>query len=232
MGFKLITDFIHLLEMSLSQTDSENGSQDASSMDLEQLGSTRNFSFFALKLIFVTIAFAGVFILYGASFDTLSSSNDSEVQLTSDEMDNQVEISFLDTYSDIEEGDKETLFETFKTTFSKVYVNEKEESEKYQNFKDFLALIDERNLMEKNNGGTAIHGITKFADISQDDFEKTFLGYVEDESYPRGLTHVPMGSSDNSTNSSYVNWAGIYTTSINDQVCNTSSIYPQRRFTL
>ena len=50
-----------------------------------------------------------------------------------------------------------------------------EETKRYRIFVDNLKVIDDRNIMERRANGTALHGVTKFSDLSEQEF-KHFLG--------------------------------------------------------
>ena len=114
------------------------------------------------------------------------------------------------------------------------YTSENEGVLRYNNFKDFLALVDDRNAAEVAAGGTyGTHGITKFADLSQAEFESTYLGfrmlnstetsgdnslyYYESVMATDGLNGAGFAPSLADTTVRYVNWAGIYTGAVQDQ---------------
>lgn len=121
-------------------------------------------------------------------------------------------------------------FYGLQVEYDKTYKNDNVEKERFKIFKKFLSLVDDRNDAEARNGGTALHGITQFADLTQNEFVSTYLGYIDrTDGNSRALeAEAPedievFWSSDNSTdddssNSSIVNWAEVYTTSINNQV--------------
>lgn len=78
--------------------------------------------------------------------------------------------------------------------------------------------------MESKQGGSAVHGITKFADRSSDEF-KSLLGYKKDKKDQlkfsiRGelktLTIVDYDV-DSVQPASTVNWAGTLSTAVKDQ---------------
>jgi ribosomal 30S subunit maturation factor RimM len=66
------------------------------------------------------------------------------------------------------------LFEQFKQRFGKVY-REGEHEHRFLNFVNFLKEVDKRNAMERMAGGTAVHDISKFADLSQEEFASRYL---------------------------------------------------------
>jgi len=122
-------------------------------------------------------------------------------------------------YTSLSDSEKSDLFDEFKETFGKVYKSKSEEEEKFSNFKNFLKLVDKRNEKESKKDGTATHGVTIFADLSEDEF-KTYLGFKDsDESRKRRIlksskkVKVPKYTGDEDS----VNWAGVYTTSVKDQ---------------
>lgn len=63
------------------------------------------------------------------------------------------------------------LSQEFMMQYGKIY-NETEYLIRYNIFLDFLKLVDERNVI----AGAMVHGITKFADLTQKEFESRFLG--------------------------------------------------------
>jgi len=77
-------------------------------------------------------------------------------------------IRFLSQESD---DAKKQRFNKFKSDNGKSYKDANEESQRYQIFAGNLAVIDERNRLE----GAMVHGITKFSDISGDEFAATYL---------------------------------------------------------
>ena len=113
-------------------------------------------------------------------------------------------------YSLLDNNAIKNLFEEFKTTYQKTYSTIEEETLRYSYFYEFLQTIDERN----GNDTLAIHGITKFADLSKDEFAKSSLGYKPSSSMNTTkfvYTNKYEGSE------TYVNWADLYTTSVKDQ---------------
>ena len=63
------------------------------------------------------------------------------------------------------------MFESFKNEYHKQYATMDEEVSRFNTFVANLAVIDSRNVAEAAAGGEAVHGITKFSDLSQQEFE-------------------------------------------------------------
>eukprot|EP01038_Epipyxis_sp_PR26KG_P005640 gene5640-7786_t len=123
-------------------------------------------------------------------------------------------------YSQLSEDEKRTLFEDFKEKFDKKYASTHEETERYAYFKEFLALIDSRNYMELQKKGTALHGITQFADLSHTEFQKNFLGYKSAEKSGGSKavqSKIVLVVDQPSQSVDSVDWSGIYTTAVKDQ---------------
>jgi len=127
-------------------------------------------------------------------------------------------------FSDMDDTARRTLFKSFNLKHGKIYSAE-EESYRFEVFVQNLMIADKHNDIEKSNGGTAIHGITKFSDMSFDEFVTSRLGAdisraistdrpraVPISKYagigPRIRPQLPMTS---------MNWAGLLTTPIKDQ---------------
>jgi hypothetical protein len=68
-----------------------------------------------------------------------------------------------------------TLFDNFKKRHNRFYSTMDEESHRYNVFVSNLKLIDERNARETAAGGNAVHGVTRFADLTQQEFADRFL---------------------------------------------------------
>ncbi len=82
--------------------------------------------------------------------------------------------------------------------------------------------VDERNLKESNNKNGAIHGITRFADLSDEEY-KAILGYKTTVDPESEKMNKPPAVSKHSSSVTSVNWAGVYTTDVKDQVDSLSS---------
>ena len=67
------------------------------------------------------------------------------------------------------------MWEEFKSAHSRNYATMEEETMRFGFFLENLKIVDERNEAEAAAGGSAVHGITKFSDMSQMEFEKKML---------------------------------------------------------
>lgn len=104
------------------------------------------------------------------------------------------------------------MFNQFKSEYHKTYESDEEEL-RFGNFVRNLKLVDERNSAET---GSAIHGITKFSDLSQDEFKASFLNAKSSADSKSPIkTVVDYVEAYNGT--SAVDWTGMYTTPVKDQ---------------
>jgi C1A family cysteine protease len=141
-------------------------------------------------------------------------------------------------YSDLSTKEKEELFSDFKKTYKKEYQTEHLEEKSFENFSKFLKTVDKRNKKEAKKGGSAIHGVTIFADLSDDDFASSHLGFRETDErrmlmrslkdkhkHSSSSSHKPTKQpthkptySPTSKKGTYKNWAEDgFTTSVRDQ---------------
>lgn len=104
------------------------------------------------------------------------------------------------------------LWNSFKAEYRRVYQSEEEEAKRFETFLVNLAIIDKRNEAEN---GTAIHGITKFADMSAAEFKETHLNYVPGDrkstNVDTSIEAMPEGTE------TLVDWTGELTTPVKDQ---------------
>mmetsp|Transcript_12767 Transcript_12767/g.20804 ORF Transcript_12767/g.20804 Transcript_12767/m.20804 type:complete len:335 (-) Transcript_12767:469-1473(-) len=116
--------------------------------------------------------------------------------------------------SPVSVSEKEALWRDFKADFQKQYATPEEEAAK---FNIFVANLDRINSLNAAETGSAVYGVTKFADISQKEFEATFLTATPPsplEAKPsQDVTHVPAYNGT----ASLVDWTGVYTTPVKDQ---------------
>ena len=94
-----------------------------------------------------------------------------------------------------------------------MYSSLEEEAKRAEIFAGNMLLVAERNAAEIAAGGEAVHGITKFSDMHQDEFTSLFNGSGPNSATPEkvlmGLPKV------NSTD--LVDWTGTLTTPVKDQ---------------
>ena len=106
------------------------------------------------------------------------------------------------------------LWEKFKGDFHRQYSSAEEEMNRFGYFTKTLKLIEERNAAEISAGGTAVHGITKFADMSQEEFEEKFLSTLGSKKL---LKTEKAPKTTYSGSESYVDWTGVFTTPVKNQ---------------
>jgi hypothetical protein len=87
-----------------------------------------------------------------------------------------------------------------------------EETTRFGHFQNSLSDIDERNIKEQESGGSAVHGVTPFSDLSSTEFSTKYLGFKATDSKKKSSEKVSeepyMGS---------VDWTGTLTTPVKDQ---------------
>eukprot|EP01035_Chromulina_nebulosa_P018338 gene18338-24029_t len=105
------------------------------------------------------------------------------------------------------------LWESFKRDFGKTYETMEEEVQRFNHFLENLKIADLRNEAEIRAGGSAVHGITKFSDLSQSEFESRYLKadptQKSKDAQVVTITTPPTAS--------LVDWAGVLTTPVKDQ---------------
>jgi C1A family cysteine protease len=112
-------------------------------------------------------------------------------------------------------AEQKTLWEGFKTKFNKAYSTMSEESRRFAIFLENLQVIDHRNGLEKRHGGNEVHGITKFSDLSQAEFETRYL--TADASLKTDNAEVAVITRPVDATAGLVDWTGKYTTAVKDQ---------------
>ena len=75
------------------------------------------------------------------------------------------------SYAKLSMTDLQAVFEEFKVLYGKSYSTKKEEAKRFHNFIGGMSRIDERNANVMSLGGTAVHGISVFADLSEEEIQ-------------------------------------------------------------
>jgi len=187
-------------------------SSSSSSIILDEEKQMQSFSGAAKRVLLISAVVGAALLAY--SFTSSNSLSSSKKTIRFEE-----EFGQSYTYGDKDFNQKAALFEDFKNKYGKMYNTIDENKERYTKFESFLSLVDERNAEELANGGTAIHGITKFADMDQDEWKSQYLGFKEGstlstEKEGRNGDDFADGPPSYKT---YQNWADIYTTAVKDQ---------------
>lgn len=105
------------------------------------------------------------------------------------------------------------MWENFKKEFRRDYAAN-EDSTRFVYFLDFLKRTDERNQAELSKGGSAVHGITKFADLSQKEFEERLLTA---DVKKKGDKKSAVIKDAVRTDAGLVDWSGTLTTPVKNQ---------------
>jgi len=107
------------------------------------------------------------------------------------------------------------MFEQFKKQHSKSYGSTDEENIRFRNFVENMRQADERNEAERKNGGSAQHGVTKFSDLTNDEFSKHYLtANIKQKTTDKKVTAITKPPS---TTTGLVDWSGTLTTPVKDQ---------------
>lgn len=107
------------------------------------------------------------------------------------------------------------MWESYKAEFGKNYETMESEVNHFKSFVANLKVADERNRLEISLNGTAVHGVTKFSDLSQEEFASRYL--LSSDSYRTTPSEnvVELGAPDATLG--LVDWTGKYTTPVKDQ---------------
>jgi C1A family cysteine protease len=84
---------------------------------------------------------------------------------------------------------------------------------RFNNFMENLKVADLRNEAELKNGGSAVHGITKFSDLSQSEFASKYLK----ADVSKKTSDAPVAKIDAQVTADLVDWSGVYTTPVKNQ---------------
>ena len=97
-------------------------------------------------------------------------------------------------------AEQKQLFDDFIVKHGKTYGSESEYLSRYEIFRDNLALIASRTAQEKASGGSAVHGITTFADLTPKEFDNLLtldpLSSFQEPQEPAVLQATAATSSD------------------------------------
>ena len=125
-------------------------------------------------------------------------------------------------YGSLSKSEINDLFVDFKTTYHKKYIDVDEETQAINWFQGFLNRVDSRNEKELAKGGTAVHGLTKFADMSYESFKQNMLGYRKpagetltllDQKKSQTYTKIPKYTGSQTA----IDWRGVLATKVRDQ---------------
>jgi len=114
-------------------------------------------------------------------------------------------------------------WQAFKVAYQRSYDSVVEEEQRYDAFVLNLKLADERNERERRHNGTAVHGVTKYSDLTPAEFATRYLttkppggGHGNESLKLSGATVVSRTLTEAAAGSSQ-DWTDIYTTKVKDQ---------------
>jgi Papain family cysteine protease/Cathepsin propeptide inhibitor domain (I29) len=110
--------------------------------------------------------------------------------------------------------EEELLFRGFTAKFHKTFIDEKQRLESFTIFKNSLGFIDEHNEANIANGGGIVHGLSKFSDMTIDQFKSTFLT-ASPKKTSLNIQRAVVTPYEGFVAS--VDWSGKYTTPVTDQ---------------
>jgi hypothetical protein len=117
-------------------------------------------------------------------------------------------------YKSLNQDGQQILFGAFAETYRKIYLSDEEKDSKFNSFKTILQKVDERNEAAKRAGSSIVHGLTKFSDLSENEFQSTLLKAVPPQSKGGKSIATPTPYEGAET---AVMWDGKYTTDVRDQ---------------
>jgi C1A family cysteine protease len=102
----------------------------------------------------------------------------------------------------------EKAFQSFQNKFNKHYGTEQERASRLQIFADNLELAEQRNRDNIAAGGEAVHGVTRFSDLTTSEFKSRYLSSLRVNHANRAQrSSVDSGSLSNSTSlPSSIDW--------------------------
>ena len=111
---------------------------------------------------------------------------------------------------------EQKLWDSFKLKYNKKY-GPQEEQTRFGFFLENLKMAELRNIKEKRAGGTAVHGVTKFSDLSQSEFESQYLtaDVTMKSKQPKEVYVAPKRDTPAED---LIDWSGVLTTDVKDQV--------------
>jgi len=127
----------------------------------------------ALKTAVAVILFAGISIMAVSVSRSFDETNNKDVNSYTDF---ETDVFGRVTYSLLDDDQQESLFKDFITDYSRSYAQQAEEyNKRLAVFKTNLALADVRNAKESAINGSGVHGVTKFSDLTSEEFVSMYL---------------------------------------------------------
>jgi len=114
-------------------------------------------------------------------------------------------------------GRLKELFEQFKQNYGRRYSTMDEEVKRFDLFVNNLKNVDARNALELIQGGSSVHGVTKFSDWSEEEFMSYLTLDVSQVNAMGGNNATDADIKPYTGPAGLVDWTGKYTTAVKDQ---------------
>jgi len=108
------------------------------------------------------------------------------------------------------------MWNSFKQEYNKKYSAE-EEAHRFQIFLENMKIADKRNEAELSHGGSATHGITRFSDLTQEEFQTHYLASKINKNKNSTDLKTVIDHVEYEGGATSKDWAGVLTTPVKDQ---------------
>lgn len=102
-----------------------------------------------------------------------------------------------------------TMWSDYKLKWAKSYSTTEEEALRFNIFVDNLQVVDERNARELEMGGNAVHGLTRFSDLTQNEFRNFYLTNITTDFAVADPVEITTPVDEAAT---LKDWSGVLTT--------------------
>ncbi len=126
--------------------------------------------------------------------------------------------------------DQKSRWENFKMSNNKTYDTMELEYRRFYLFHGNMKNVDDRNSAEAAAGGTATHGVTRFLDMTQEEFKTNMLTAVvplPGAASRRLREENTISTLDWELKEVVTDWAGVLTTPVKDQVSTLFYFFKQ-----
>ena len=137
-----------------------------------------------------------------------------------------VNAAYVNQYNSNKEEQK-SAWDAYKLAHNKTYNTIDLEYRRFYLFHGNMKNIDNRNEAEISAGNSPVHGVTKYLDLTDAEYKATLLKAIPPTSRRRLTPENSITSLDFKLQNTLVDWTGVYTTPVKDQV-KVASIFQCR----